>query len=126
MQCTSANRLAVNPNKCIFMTFSRSPSVPMAPYKMNDCILERADSIRDLGVIMDPTMSFGIQIQSVVNKCLRTLEFIKNVSRDLRVASTLVKLYKSVLLPLLTYCSPRWVNNSPLRVTGGSNSMLRK
>ena len=46
------------------------------------------------------------RLKLLVNKCLRTLGFIKNVSRDFRCASTLVNLYKSLLLPILTYCSP--------------------
>ena len=65
--------------------------------------------MRDLGVVFDGKMTFGNQIEIVVDKCLRTLGFIKNVSRDFRSASTLVKLYKSLLLPILTFCSPIWL-----------------
>ena len=60
-------------------------------------------------MIFDSAMSFENQIQNVVNKCLKTLGFIKNVSREFRSTSTLVKLYKSLLLPILTYCSPIWL-----------------
>ena len=42
--------------------------------------------MRDLGVIVDSKISFGNQVESVVNKCLRTLGFIKNVSRDFKCA----------------------------------------
>ena len=50
--------------------------------------MEEVDSMRDLGVIFDAKMTFGNQIEIVVNKCLRTLGFIKNVSRDFNSAST--------------------------------------
>ena len=60
-------------------------------------------------MVFDGKMTFGNQIEIVVNKCLRTLGFIKNVSGDFRSASTLVKLYKSLLVPILTFCSPIWL-----------------
>ena len=108
-QWASSNGLVVNPRKCFFMSFSRCPCESPSSYKIGDCSLARVDSMRNLGVIFDSAMSFENQIQNVVNKCLKTLGFIKNVSRDFRSASTLVKLYKSLLLPILTYCSPIWL-----------------
>ena len=59
--------------------------------------------MRDLGVVFDVKMAHGNQIEPVVNKCLRTLGLIKNVSCYFRSALTLVKLYKSLLLPILTF-----------------------
>ena len=63
-------------------------------------------------MIMDSTMSFGNQIKSLVNKCLRTIEFVKKVSLDFSTASALVELYKFLLLPMLTFCSPTWLPHS--------------
>ena len=104
----SVNGLSVNSDKCFFMSFARG-SESGSSYKLNGSDLEGVDSMRDLGVIVDSKMSFGKQVESVVNKCLRTLGFIKTVSRDFKCTSTLVKLYKSLILSVLTYCPPIWL-----------------
>ena len=103
------NGLSVNSSKCFFVSFARSQLQLGTSYLIHNSQLEGVDSMRDLGVVFDSKMTFGNQIEIVVNKCLRTLGFIKNVSRDFRSASTLVKLYKSLLLPILTFCSPIWL-----------------
>ena len=71
--------------------------------------LARANSTKDLGMLVGTSMQFESQISAVVNKCLRILGLIKNVSRDFRCASTLIKRYKSLLLISITYCSSIWL-----------------
>ena len=44
----------------------------------------------------------------MVTKCLKILGFIRNVTLDFRNVSTLLYLYKSLLLPVLTYSSSVW------------------
>ena len=56
-------------------------------------------------VIFDSRMSLNDQIAEIVKKSLRILGFVKNISSVFRNASTLVHLYKSLLLPIWIYCS---------------------
>ena len=77
-------------------------------YSIDSQILDRVQTIRDLGVIYDSSLSFDQRTKSVVTKCLEILGFIRNVTLDFRNVSTLVYLYKSLLLPVLTYSSSVW------------------
>ena len=59
--------------------------------------------------MVDFSISFDDQISAGVQKSLRILDFIKNVSSDFQSASTLMFLYKSLILPILTYSSSIWL-----------------
>ena len=59
--------------------------------------------------MMDSKMSFNAQISAVVKRSLKILGFLKYVSSDFKRPSTLVHLYESLLLPILTYCSSIWL-----------------
>ena len=105
MGWASANGLTVNNSKCNFILLARGSLNLQTAYMIGKVSLGRVDYIRDLGVMIDSTMSFDAQISTVVKKCLKILGFMKNASSDFRRLSTLVHLYKSLLLPILTYCS---------------------
>ena len=93
------NGLSMNSSKWFFMSFARRPFQLGTSYSIKNSHIEGVDFMRDLCVIFDVKMTFGNQIETVVNKCLRTLGFMKNMSHDFKSASKLVKLYK------LTFCS---------------------
>ena len=63
-------------------------------YKLAQIELERVHHIRDLGVIMDKSLSYREQLQVVVKKCLRILGFIRNVTIDFNNPQTIAYLYK--------------------------------
>ena len=103
----------VNAHKCHFMSF--------CPWHSMHCmglvtllLTKEFDSTKDLGVCVDSSLQFKRQISFIVKKFLRILGLIKNVSRDFRSASTLVKLYKPLLLPILTYCLSIWLPHTQL------------
>ena len=102
------NGLSINFEKSKLITFSRGTRIFEVNYSIDSKILDRVQTIRDLGVIYDSALSFDQQTESVVTKCLKILGFIRNVTLDFRNVSTLVYLYKSLLLPILTYSSSVW------------------
>ena len=67
-------------------------SVYTAQYKLANFELERVDHIRDLGVIMDKSLSYRDQLQVVVKKCLRIFGFIRNVTIDFNNHQTIAYL----------------------------------
>ena len=69
--------------------------------------LERVESITDLGVIFSSDFSFSNHIDFLVNKVFRTVGFIKRVSSKFK-ASTVLYLFHSLVLPILTFCSVVW------------------
>ena len=102
------NGLQVNLSKSNIISFSRNLLDPRYEYSIDSSPLVRADSVRDLGVTYGSTLSFDTQITQYVKKCTRLLGFIRNVTFDFRNASTLVYLYKTLILPSLTCCASIW------------------
>jgi hypothetical protein len=66
-------------------------------------ILDRVDSINDLGVTMDSKMSFNGHIDVAVERALAMLGFVKKLSCEFRDPYTLKTLYVSFVRPKLEY-----------------------
>ena len=109
------NGLLINFDKSKVISFYRGNRLVEVDYSVGFQSLERVESIRDLGVIYDSTLYFNEQIDKVVWKALRILLSIRYITLDLRNVSTIVYLYKTPLLPILTYnsvaCFPRTDND---------------
>ena len=58
--------------------------------------LDRVEQIKDLGVVMDASLSFNEQLKSVINKCLRISGFIRNVTIDFSNPFKIIYLYKTL------------------------------
>ena len=102
------NGLQINLNKCRVISFYHGLQKISAHYFIAETELDRVDQLRDLGVIMDSSLSFKEQLKVVVNKCLKIFGFIRNVTLDFKNASTIIYLYKTLILPIMTYCISIW------------------
>jgi hypothetical protein len=67
---------------------------------------------RDLGIIMDETLSYRAHIDTIVNKAMKTYGWLSRnlTTRDCQVV---VRVYKALIRPTLEYASSVW---SPSRV----------
>jgi hypothetical protein len=76
-------------------------------YFMDGHKVEAVNEERDLGVTFDGSLKFSIHIRNIVNKANSRLGIIKrnfsNISKEV-----LLPLYKSLVRPLLEYCSVIW------------------
>ena len=106
------NRLPLNINKCKVMSFSRHAGFFDAAYEISDESLLRVSIINDLGVIFDNKLSFAEHQSYVINKAKRKLGFIKRSTRDFVRPATVVSLFKSIVVPTLTYASQIWSPHS--------------
>jgi hypothetical protein len=68
-------------------------------------ILDRVDSVNDLGVIMDSKMSFTGHIDVTVGRASVILGFVKRLSCEFRGSYTLKTLYVSLVRSRLKYGS---------------------
>ena len=68
---------------------------------------------------MDATLNFSYQLKVVVSKGLKLLGFIRNVTLDFSNPHTIAYLYKTLILPILTYCISIWC---PKTSPEGANS----
>jgi hypothetical protein len=90
-----ANALKLNVGKCKSITFSRLRHPIEFSYMLGSIILDRVDSINDLGVIMDSKVSFTGHIDVTVGRALTMLGFVKRLSCELSGPYTLKTLYVS-------------------------------
>ena len=61
---------------------------------------------------MDASLNFVDQLKAVFSKCPRLLGFNRNVTLDFSNPHTIVCLYKTLILPILTYCIPIWCSKT--------------
>ena len=79
--------------------------------KDTDVSIERVDTIRDLGILIDEKLSFTEHIHDKINKAYSMLGLIKRNFKYLTTESFTL-LYKNMVRSQLDYCSSVW---SPYR-----------
>jgi hypothetical protein len=72
--------LKLSVGKCKSITFSRLRHPIEFSYMLGGIILDRVDSINDLGVIMDSKMSFTGHIDVTVGRTFAMLGFVTRLS----------------------------------------------
>ncbi|CAF4921640.1 unnamed protein product [Pieris macdunnoughi] len=70
------NKLFFNTSKCSIITFSRMKKPINFNYTLNNTVLKRMDTVRDLGVNLDAELTFRNHIQNVCKKAYRSLGFV--------------------------------------------------
>jgi hypothetical protein len=75
---------------------------------LNSSVLERVDSITDLGVVLDSKMTFRNHIDATVAKGLAMLGFIKRLSGEFRDPYTVKALFVSLVRSKLEYACCVW------------------
>ena len=105
------NGLSLNTKKCNIISYSRRKNLSEFVYNIDGVNLDRTREVKDLGVFFDSTPSFAGHIQYVISKSLKTLGFIKCVTSEFTDVNSILYLYKTLVLPNLTYCAQIW---SPL------------
>lgn len=103
-----ANGMMLNINKCHTMRFYRNRVPIIFNYQINSRALDEVQEIKDLGVLLDPTLSFQPHISAITNKALKLLGFVKRTTSDFSNIETLRILYCSLVRPHLEYCSSVW------------------
>ena len=101
------NNMFFNGDKFKHMSYGCHPAGPSSYTTKNGSEIEKCSSLRDLGVIMESSAEFSDQIRQVALKGRQTAGWILRVFST-RDPSPLMVLYKSLVLPLLEYCSVLW------------------
>lgn len=102
--CTT-NSLPINIRKCVVMHFGcRNPK---QVYFVNNTTLDAADHTRDLGIVLDSSLSFSNHVDTVVSKAQRLSGLVYRTFRCRR-PEVLMPVYKSLIRPLVEYATPLW------------------
>lgn len=101
---TESWEIPLNLSKCRVLQVGDSGS---ADYEIRDTTLTRCYTHKDLGVLIDSSLSFREHIKDVVKRaCAVVFMLFRNIKcSDVKL---LLRLYKSYVVPILEYCSPIW------------------
>lgn len=102
------NKLNLNITKCAFVSFSRSHNPRPAAYMLNGHRLQEVKSTKDLGVIIDNKLTFTQHIDSITLRAYRMLGFVIRSGKSFWNINTLIRLYLTLIRPILEYCSAIW------------------
>jgi hypothetical protein len=102
------NRLFLNIGKCQIITFTRKKNPLMFDYRLGNDVLERVDTIRDLGIIFDQRLSFVPHIEDLTSRGMRMLGFVLRTTRDFVSIPAIKTLFVSLVRSRIEYNSPIW------------------
>ena len=106
------NSLTLNVDKTEYVVFHRRQlSCPRVLSKLfiNRVPLNKVDSIKFLGVILDSNLVLDVQIAGVVSKLSKFIHILFKIKSHL-TQSTLRMIYSSLVYPNLTYCNSVWAS----------------
>lgn len=105
---SETNNLTLNIDKCYCMTFTRKSVPCLVGYSMDRRELQRVQTIRDLGVLLDTSLSFNPHIVSICSAASRMLGFVIRISRFFTSACLLRSLYFALVVSKLEFASIIW------------------
>ena len=102
------NGLLLNVDKCCCVSFSRRRTLIETSYSLDNSLLMKKRSIKDLGVVFDEELTFGEQVESVCSTASRSLGFVMRTSRLFTDTRVLRSLYSAFVLSKLDYAAVVW------------------
>ena len=102
------NGMTVNASKCRVISFSRSASLLLYDYTYNCTNLERVESIKDLGLLIDRKLNFSAHVAATTAKAFAMLGFLRRNTADFENIEALKTLYISLVRSTLEYAVQVW------------------
>lgn len=104
-----ANKLKLNIDKCSSMTYTRkTKQIIKYSYTLDNVVIPTVSEIKDLGVYMDPALSFINHVQYICQQALKMVGFIIRNTKGFKSVECLLKLYNAYVLSRFDYCSIIW------------------
>lgn len=105
--CTK-NLMFLSVPKCNVISFSRRKDIISSNYSIDNVILKKVSTIRDLGITLDNKINFNHHIDKMTNNARRTLAFVKRRSKEFKDPYVTKSLYCSLVRSKLEYASVVW------------------
>ena len=100
-------QLKFNTGKCEAMRISKKNDYSSPQYHLCGNQLKAVSEVKDLGIYITSNLSRSMQANKCANKANSVLGFIRRTVGP-KNAELFSKLYKSLVRPILEYCSPVW------------------
>jgi hypothetical protein len=100
-------QLSINIDKCSVLGLHGRSNKSKHTYVINNCVLQGSNPVRDLGVLIDETLTYKQHINSIVNKAMQRVGVLFRgfVCRDLQFMR---KAFVTYIRPLLEFNSIIW------------------
>ena len=124
------NGLEFSAQKSAFMIFTRYPSIrPEALPTLNNNPIPLVSHFKFLGVVLDSRLSMGHHVTHIQSKCKRRLNLFRCITSAPGVdRHTLLRLYKTIILPIIEYGSIIYDGGRPsylLKLEAIQNKFIR-
>jgi hypothetical protein len=103
-----SNKLHLNVQKCFAMSYSRKKVSIENCYFIGNTPLKSVNTIKDLGIIFDTSLSFSSHIRSLLSESYKLLGFVKRNTRSFQNLEAIMKLYQTLIRSKLEYCCVVW------------------
>ena len=103
----TCNRLRLNGSKTEFIWLGSSRRLPgcsFGPLVIGGSIVHPASSVRDLGVVLDPTLSFANHIAKLTGVAFYHIRQLRSIRRSLTIDSC-HSLVRALIISRLDYCN---------------------
>lgn len=109
-------KMDFNASKCKVLSITRSNDPIVFNYSMNGTVLEKVGNFKDLGVVVDETLSFTDHVDSVISKSSKVCGFIKRSLGFNAPTSVKLQLFLTLCRSILDYASVLWSPQNKLLI----------
>lgn len=102
------NFVILSVEKCSAISFSRKRKPILYDYAIDDLPLQRVEVTRDLGVVLDSSLTFKPHYSDIIARANRQLGFIFKIADEFRDPFCLKALYCSLVRSILEFGSVVW------------------
>lgn len=102
------NRMKLNIKKCQVITFHRCHFPVVFEYTVRGEPITRVQEVKDLGVILTPSLNPESHVTHICSRANRMLGFVFRFSRHFSDMKALKTLYCALVRQILEYASPVW------------------
>jgi len=100
-------KMSFNPKKCKVLTVSRTNKFNFT-YALNGVPLENVGTFRDLGVVVDKTLSWSPHIEGIISKAKKVCAMVRRSLGYKAPSNVKLQLYSSLCRSKLEYSSQVW------------------
>ena len=100
------NRMELTAPKCRVLTVTRRKTGVVFRYSINNEALDSVQSIRDLGGVINKSVSFTEHYSGIISTASKMLGYIKKTAANFSDPRALTVLYTALVRPHLEYASP--------------------
>ena len=107
----NTNKLSLNIAKTEFMIIGSRQRISAMDdritIEINDCEVEKVDSVKSLGVYIDKHLNWSIHIEKISKKIASAIGALKRI-RPYVTTDTAIQVYRALIQPYFDYCCSVW------------------